>query len=373
MKNISFALAALLTSAFLFPANAQVFTNATRLRGKNVCPTAPTNGQALVWNSTTGCWAPATPSGGSGASPAGSDGDVQVKAGAALAAAPMNCTGASCKIGSTAPTGLPSGSLAMEGASYMASGKVFVNASDTDPADYTAAKSGITVVNQAGDEVIRIWGTMPDASDAGGLPCGTYFNCMNLYIGWHAGFGQPANNTEAGYRNMGIGIQVLNAITSGFDNFGIGTQALYNLTEGSDNQAYGYQVLYSVTTGQRNTGNGNSALKEATGDSNTAMGAAAGQHVAAGSNNTFLGADADASGCGSCQNSAGIGANASVTVSNRMVFGDSNVTDVFLGSETALAKVHAGGGTATKLACWKSDGKTLGWATMTAGDISACN
>ena len=31
------------------------------------------------------------------------------------------------------------------------------------------------------------------------------------------------------------------------------------------------------------------------------------------------------------------------------------------------------GGSGTKIVCWKSDGKTLGYATMTAGDISACN
>jgi hypothetical protein len=32
-----------------------------------------------------------------------------------------------------------------------------------------------------------------------------------------------------------------------------------------------------------------------------------------------------------------------------------------------------GGGSATKIVCWKADGKTLGYATMAAGDISACN
>lgn len=73
MKNISLALAALLASAFLFPASAQVFTNATKLRGKNVCPAAPTDGQALVWNATTGCWVPGTAS-GSGGAPTGAAG-----------------------------------------------------------------------------------------------------------------------------------------------------------------------------------------------------------------------------------------------------------------------------------------------------------
>lgn len=62
-----FALAALLSSAFLFPAEAQVFSNATKLRDKPICSgQTPTAGQALLWNGTLGCWAPGAVSGGGG-------------------------------------------------------------------------------------------------------------------------------------------------------------------------------------------------------------------------------------------------------------------------------------------------------------------
>lgn len=39
----------------------------------------------------------------------------------------------------------------------------------------------------------------------------------------------------------------------------------------------------------------------------------------------------------------------------------------------AFTTLSASGGSATKIVCWKSDGKTLGYATMSGGDISACN
>jgi hypothetical protein len=35
--------------------------------------------------------------------------------------------------------------------------------------------------------------------------------------------------------------------------------------------------------------------------------------------------------------------------------------------------ISLNGGAATTLVCWKSDGMTLGYATMNAGNISACN
>lgn len=35
--------------------------------------------------------------------------------------------------------------------------------------------------------------------------------------------------------------------------------------------------------------------------------------------------------------------------------------------------LKAGGGSATTIVCWKSDAKTMGYATMTSGNISACN
>ena len=44
------------------------------------------------------------------------------------------------------------------------------------------------------------------------------------------------------------------------------------------------------------------------------------------------------------------------------------------GNSAVAGTLYVGtGGAATKLVCYKADGKTLGYATMAAGDISACN
>ena len=49
------------------------------------------------------------------------------------------------------------------------------------------------------------------------------------------------------------------------------------------------------------------------------------------------------------------------------------VVDGTTGAVTTVGSLGAGtGGSATTIACWMADGKTLGHATMTAGDISAC-
>jgi len=65
--------AALVLMLLVVPASAQFGNNATRLRGKNLCnPLAPTDGQALVWNTTGQCWGVATNGGAVGKAAAAS-------------------------------------------------------------------------------------------------------------------------------------------------------------------------------------------------------------------------------------------------------------------------------------------------------------
>jgi hypothetical protein len=42
--------------------------NATKLQGRNICATAPTNGQSVVWDLSSNCWKPSTITGGGGGS-----------------------------------------------------------------------------------------------------------------------------------------------------------------------------------------------------------------------------------------------------------------------------------------------------------------
>ena len=175
---------------------------------------------------------------------------------------------------------------------------------------YTLTNSGLVFKSAAGVEFGRIW--MTDWNDA------TNYNTNNLYIGYNAGFGQPTNNVDAGYRNLGIGTEPLYSVTTGFDNYAIGKQSLYSLTTGSDNTAYGYFTLKSITSGQSNTAVGNSALYLTTGDNNTAFGSGActgANPVTTGSNNICLGYNAVVP---------------DGTASNQMALGSGTITKVYI-------------------------------------------
>lgn len=192
---------------------------------------------------------------------------------------------------------------------------VFPNLAATAPGAYTLANSGIVVKNAVGDEIMRIWATDPDDLNN--------YNSGNLYIGLEAGLNQPTDNTSAGYRNTGVGHGTLKSVTTGFDNHGYGFEALRDLTEGSDNDGIGYQAGRSITTGSSNVYIGNSTGNETVvGNDNTAVGAGAGS-------------------VGDKTNTTAIGRNAAVTQDNRAVICNADCTDVYFGSETAAANLHA--------------------------------
>lgn len=196
--------------------------------------------------------------------------------------------------------------------------------------NYTLLNSAIYMRDAAGNETLRIVATEPNLAAYG---------AGNLYIGLAAGLNQPTDNVSAGFRNLGIGLQPLYSVTTGFDNYAIGYKALHLLTTGSDNTAIGYQALKDVTSGEINTAMGNSALRQATGNNNTAIGGNVAQSLVTGNDNSFFGFAAE--GSNGISNSMALGANAAVTASNRAVIGDANVTDVYLGSETAAARLRA--------------------------------
>ncbi len=152
------------------------------------------------------------------------------------------------------------------------------------------------------------------------------------------------------------------SLTTGSNNTGGGHSALGSLTTGSDNTGYGESALSSVTTTNSNTGVGSSALKDirTTCSANTALGALAGRWSGTGTTNgTYIGYNA---GVTSASGFAGsgitmVGANSEQTVdalsdastlgagvtlsgSHRIVLGSGTVTDVFCGSESALAVVR---------------------------------
>jgi hypothetical protein len=177
---------------------------------------------------------------------------------------------------------------------------------------------------------------------------------QNTAVGVNALFG--ASNSSA-YSDTAVGLSALGSVTSAADDEGFGAYALDKLTSGNYNVAVGYGANYDLTSGVNNvsvghyasytnsTSNNNTsvgfeALFNGTGGSNTAVGYEAGYTDTSGTANTYLGYGADVSTTG-ITNATAIGNGAKVATSNTMVFGNSSVTDVYFGSSTPSAQIHA--------------------------------
>ena len=142
----------------------------------------------------------------------------------------------------------------------------------------------------------------------------------SVFIGENAGF----NDDGTGNRNVGIGIQSLEANTTGTSNTAIGRSSLLLNTSGGQNSsvgtfslnsnvggnsntAIGYQSLFFNTTGSNNVSSGYRSLRAntsassnvaigyealidtTTGNNNVALGTQAGDINTTGANNVFLG------------------------------------------------------------------------------------
>ena len=150
-------------------------------------------------------------------------------------------------------------------------------------------------------------------------------------------------NTLADY-TISIGPSSLPNNSSG-SNIAIGYEALYLNTSGADNVATGKQTLKNATS-SLNTGIGNFALYDVTtGGGNTAIGRSAGINNQTGSNNTYLGYGAKTASSVNTTNSTAIGAMSTVTTSNTIQLGDTNITLVNTsGTVSASAFVGDGSG-----------------------------
>lgn len=218
----------------------------------------------------------------------------------------------------------------------------------------------------------------------GSSNCGIGVNTLmtNTTGAWNTAFGNLAleYNTTGG-SNTAVGLYSLTTNTIGNNNVSIGAQALQNATTASYNTAVGQGAMMAITTGGynaivgqgamsdattgvNNAGIGNSVLTGTLGNSNAAVGFAAlantgasnqcvgigeyaGRYIADGStyNNAvnkgvYLGWKAMASATGQT-NEIVIGSSAIGKGSNTAVIGDTNVTDIYAGSNGG-ATVNAG-------------------------------
>ena len=178
-----------------------------------------------------------------------------------------------------------------------------------------------------------------------------------------------------------VGSSALGSLTTGTQDGAFGDSALGVLTTGNNNNAFGFASLYAEQTGSSNTAIGRNALATqngasnntaigeeggsslttgssdtcigylcllftTTGSNNTAIGVGAGYgtgtgYNVSGSNNTWIGYFSGASAGSPIDNSTAIGNGALNSVSNEIVFGNTAVGDVYVGSENAQATMHA--------------------------------
>ena len=160
----------------------------------------------------------------------------------------------------------------------------------------------------------------------------------NIAIGRNA---LSSEDTTAG--TVAIGHRVLqnqNATSTSY-NVAVGYTAGKEITTGIKNTIIGGLAGDALTTGQDNTLLGYNAGTNATGNNNTLIGSGAGSSITGGTNNIMIGKDTDLATNASNSIIIGTGAGSGSIGSNTIVFGDSNITDVIIPSDSTL-KIGAG-------------------------------
>ncbi len=138
-------------------------------------------------------------------------------------------------------------------------------------------------------------------------------NLHNVFIG----FQENPFGPISGQRNTGIGVDVMDVLTSG-----------------SGNTAVGFNSGSNYDTGSENTCIGDAAQSENNSSFVTAIGAAA---IGAADSSTAVGENAIASGVGS----TAIGTRAHALSDNSMVLGSVSLSDIYCGFKPSNSTVHA--------------------------------
>lgn len=222
------------------------------------------------------------------------------------------------------------------------------------------------------------------------------FGITNLILG------SDASSIAGAIRNVGVGFDVLNDITTGSSNSAMGYQAAHNLTTGNANIAIGDSALASETTGGSNIAIGNGALglsvggnaniaigrtslgTNITGRFNTMVGYEAGINIASDSN-TGVGYNALSGGIATTyQYNTAIGWNAgqafttsdsnNICINNQGILGNNNTLRIGAATGTGNQELNraficgidgVNVGSVAKVVTMASD--QLGTATITAG------
>jgi len=173
-----------------------------------------------------------------------------------------------------------------------------------------------------------------------------YSNTTGLYNSAQ-GISALSSNTT-GFYNSAQGANALSSNTTGYYNSSQGTSALYGNISGYYNSAQGTNALYGNISGYYNSAQGTNALYgNTTGSYNAAQGTGAGYTATpananvSGSNDVFIGYNSGPGSTTQVSNAIAIGSTALVLASNTAVIGNSSITDVYFGSTTPSAVIHA--------------------------------
>lgn len=172
------------------------------------------------------------------------------------------------------------------------------------------------------------------------------YGTNNTFLGQRAGAGAsliPSSGnpfTFTGTRNVGIGFNALQSITTGNRNTAVGAAAVNSITTGSDNVGIGRQALAAVTTGGTNVAVGqNSGLLLTTGTNNTLLGDSAGSVLGVASSSNILISNVGNSGD---NNTIRIGtAGSSAGQQNRAFI--AGIEGVTIGSPVGIVNINANG------------------------------
>ena len=170
-----------------------------------------------------------------------------------------------------------------------------------------------------------------------------------------------SNNTATGYQalqdntgnnNVGVGFRALYKNTTGHGNTAVGESTIGGPLGGVDmtgsyNVAMGEAALYQITDGSYNVATGSLAMYSNQGSANVAVGYRALNQNFDGSKNTALGHEAglgqSISGHLQISNTINIGYDTSCNASNTACIGNVDISCVYLGSTSGLAKLDCSG------------------------------
>ncbi len=190
----------------------------------------------------------------------------------------------------------------------------------TNPTTFTAANSGIKLVDVNNIEMGRFWvdgegedifitgrSVQRDPDPASSLPVGIPFSTgQNVVVGSSS---------------------FLNATSGAGRNTAIGTDSMFASVSGSNNTAIGNGTLSRITSGSDNIG----------------IGLSAGPQDAAASNTILIGSNASSANH-ITDNVIGIGAGVTVATDNTAIIGNQSITDVYFGDTVGNAILHGKGG-----------------------------